>query len=119
MDMLDYKPKLSKNDGKAIGENKNVRLLGSLWNFQQHGQSGMWFSELLPALANRADELCMLNGMHTDNPEHAQALDFLHTGSFQFVRPSMGSWVLYGLGSANQNLPGFVTINPPTVVTRA
>ena len=116
MDMLDYKPKLSRDDGKAIGENKNVRLLGSLWKFHQHGQRGMWFSELLPALANQADELCMLNGMQTENPEHAQALDFLHTGSFQFVRPSMGSWVLYGLGSANQNLPGFVAINPPTVL---
>jgi len=116
MDMFDYKPKLKADDGKVFGSNENVKLLGSLWDFKQHGNSGMWFSELLPELAKKADKICMLNGMHSDNPEHAQALDFLHTGSFQFVRPSMGSWVLYGLGSMNQDLPGFITINPPSVL---
>ena len=99
-----------------MGSNEKIKLLGSLWDFKQHGQSGMWFSEMLPELAKRADDICMLHGMQSDNPEHSQALDFLHTGSFQFVRPSMGSWVLYGLGSVNSDLPGFVAINPPTVL---
>ncbi len=116
MDMFDHKPQLKKDDGKAVGGNDKIRLLGSLWDFKQHGQSGMWFSELLPHLATKADELCMLNGMVSDNPEHAQALDFLFTGSFQFVRPSIGSWVLYGLGTENQDLPGFITLNPPHVL---
>ncbi len=116
IDMFDYKPQLATDDGKAVGAQEKIRLLGSLWRFARHGDSGQWVSELLPNLANQADELCMLCGMQTDNPEHAQALDFLHTGSFQFVRPSMGSWVLYGLGAINQNLPGFVAINPPTVL---
>ncbi len=114
MDLFDYKPRLQADDNKLVSSNGNNRYRGSLWDFAQHGQSGLWFSELLPNLATQADELCMLNGMVSDNPEHAQALDLLHTGSFQYVRPSMGSWVLYGLGSVNQDLPGFVTINPPS-----
>ncbi|NNE92333.1 MAG: DUF1501 domain-containing protein [Verrucomicrobiales bacterium] len=116
MDMFDHKPKLAEVDGKALGDNEKIKMLGSLWDFKQHGQDGMWFSELLPNLATRADDLCMLHGMNSENPEHAQALDFLHTGSFQFVRPSMGSWVLYGLGTENQDLPGFVSVNPPHVL---
>src|SRR5438034_4056 len=67
-------------------------------------------------LAQHADDLCVLNGMYTDNPSHPQATIQLHTGSVQFVRPSMGAWVLYGLGTQNQNLPGFITINPPNAV---
>ena len=100
MDMLDYKPKLTQDDGRALGKNANVRLLGSLWKFRQHGQSGLWFSELLPELAKRADDLCVLNGMQTDNPEHAQALDFLHTGSFQFCPSVNGS-----LGFCTDSVP--------------
>lgn len=116
MDMFDYKPRLQADDGKVMGASKNLKMLGSLWDFKQYGQDGMWFSELLPELSNHADDLCLLHGMHSDNPEHAQALDFLHTGSFQFVRPSMGSWVLYGLGTENRDLPGFVSICPPHVL---
>ncbi len=116
MDMFDYKPRLQADDNKPVNKDGKTRYRGSLWNFSQHGQSGMWFSELLPNLATQADQLCMLNGMVSENPEHAQALDLLHTGSFQFARPSMGSWVLYGLGSMNQDLPGFVTINPPSAL---
>jgi len=116
IDMFDHKPKLQADDGKSLGASENIKMLGSLWNFEQKGQDGMWFSELLPNLANCADDLCMLHGMHSDNPEHAQALDFLHTGSFQFVRPSMGAWAVYGLGTENQDLPGFVTVNPPHVL---
>lgn len=80
--------------------------------FQQHGQSGQWVSELLPELAQQADEVCFLKGMHTDLPNHPQAFIQMHTGIFQFKRPSLGSWTLYGLGTENEELPGFITINP-------
>jgi hypothetical protein len=73
-------------------------------------------SELFPNVAKHADDLCLLNGMATDLPNHPQAAVQLHTGSFQFVRPSMGAWILYGLGTENQELPGFITINPITRV---
>jgi hypothetical protein len=69
-------------------------------------------SELFPDLAKHADNLCLLNSMVTDVPNHPQAAVQMHTGNFQFVRPSMGAWVLYGLGTENQELPGFITINP-------
>src|SRR6185436_18122549 len=65
-------------------------------------------------LAKQSDELCVINSMQTDLPNHSQAFLQMHCGSFQFVRPSVGAWTLYGLGSANENLPGFVTINPPS-----
>jgi hypothetical protein len=88
--------------------------MASPWAFEQHGRSGLWISELFPELAQHADRLCLLHGMHTEVPAHSQAFLRMHTGSFQFVRPSMGSWILQGLGSANENLPGFVTLNPPS-----
>ncbi|MCA9212436.1 MAG: DUF1501 domain-containing protein, partial [Planctomycetales bacterium] len=109
-DMLDYKPKLYSDGGKT-GKNKQT-LLAPLWKFAQHGQSGLWISELMPHLAKQADRLCVVNSMQTDSRAHPLAIPLLHTGSFQFVRPSLGSWVLYGLGSPNQNLPGYVTIKP-------
>ena len=68
---------------------------------------------LYPHLAKHADDLCIINSMRTDLPNHAQAFGQMHTGSFQFVRPSIGAWTLYGLGSENDNLPGFITLNPP------
>ncbi|MCB9915412.1 MAG: DUF1501 domain-containing protein [Planctomycetes bacterium] len=115
VDTFDYKPELGARDGQgAPGEyRRGAKLLGSPWSFAQHGRSGLWMSELFPELARHADRLCLLHGMHTDVPAHAQATVLMHTGSFQFVRPSMGAWTLYGLGSANEDLPGFVTINPP------
>ena len=72
----------------------------------------MWISELFPELARHADELCLLSGMHTDLPNHPQAQVQMHTGNFQFVRPSLGAWTLYGLGTENANLPGFIALNP-------
>ncbi len=90
-----------------------TKLLGSKWKFAQHGQSGLWISELFPNVANHADELCLLRSMQTDLPAHPQAFLQMHTGSFQFVRPSLGAWTLYGLGTENENLPGFVTLTPP------
>ena len=88
----------------------------SPWCFSQHGQSGLWISELFPHLAKHADNLCVLNGMYADVPSHPECFLQLHTGSFQFVRPSMGAWVSYGLGTENENLPGFITISPPNRV---
>ena len=122
VDLLDYKPKLSADSGKAApsvaGRYGRAKLMGSPWKFSRHGQSGLWVSELLPNLARHADRLCVLNSMATDLPAHPQAFTQLHTGTTQFVRPSLGSWVLYGLGTDNENLPGFITINPPGNATR-
>ncbi|GEP44096.1 DUF1501 domain-containing protein [Brevifollis gellanilyticus] len=112
VDTFDYKPKLSAKSG-APGTRPGTKLLGSKWNFAQHGQSGLWISELFPNVANHADELCLLRSMQTDLPAHPQAFLQMHTGSFQFVRPSLGAWTLYGLGTHNENLPGFVTLTPP------
>ena len=111
MESFDYKPQLQKDNNKP-GKRDKCRFFGSQWKFSQHGQGGLWISELFPNLAGQADKLCMINSMHTDNENHPQALQQLHTGSFQFVRPSMGSWVVYGLGTENQNLPGFIALNP-------
>ena len=120
VDTFDYKPELEKFDGKVPGSEakglnvqKGRKLKKSPWKFERHGGSGLPISSLYPHLSRHADELCLLNGSYTDIPNHPQALIQLHTGSFQFVRPSMGAWVLYGLGTDNQNLPGFITIKPP------
>lgn len=117
LDTFDHKPRLIADDGKPAPRNqrggRGGRLLGSPFAFRQRGGSGLWVSELFPEVAAHADKLCVLNGMHTDLPSHAQAFLQLHCGIFQFPRPSLGAWVLYGLGTENQDLPGFVTINPP------
>ncbi len=111
LDTFDYKPKLAQAAGNGGGKG---RLLPSSFSFKRHGKNGLWISELYPNVAKHADSLCMINSMHTDNPAHPQATIQLHTGSVQFVRPSVGAWVLYGLGTTNPNLPGFITINPPS-----
>jgi hypothetical protein len=113
-DTFDYKPKLNEDDGKpGPSRGGGATLQGSPFTFSQHGQSGLWISELFPNVAKHADSLCLLHGMNTDIPNHPQAFIQLHTGSAQFVRPSLGAWTLYGLGTENENLPGFVTISPP------
>lgn len=116
VELFDDKPKLSADHGKPGLIHKSSKLLGSRWKFQQHGQSGLSISELLPNVAAQADKLCIVRSMHTDNENHPQALEQLHTGMFQFQRPSMGSWAVYGLGTENQNLPGFVSISPLTAL---
>ncbi len=114
VDTFDYKPELQKRNGEPW-RGGSARLLASAQEFKQHGESGLRISSLFPNLAkNHADDLCVINSMHTDLPSHPQAYTQLHTGSFQFVRPSLGAWSLYGLGSSNQNLPGFVTLSPPS-----
>jgi hypothetical protein len=117
VDLFDYKPVLNRQSGSASGigkERGGAQLLGSAFKFSQHGQSGQWFSELFPQLATHADDMCIIRSMHTDLPNHSQAFIQMHTGSFQFARPSVGAWTLYGLGSGNANLPGFITLNPPS-----
>ncbi len=111
VDTFDYKPELIKNHGKT-GQFRGT-LLKSPWEFKQRGQSGLWISELLPEIASMSDELCLLRGMHCDQPVHPRALTQMHTGNAQFVRPSLGAWTLYGLGTENDSMPGFVSINPP------
>jgi hypothetical protein len=114
VDTFDYKPTLAERNGQSMPRARTfAKLLASPWKFAQHSRSGLWISELFPELAKQADELCLLRGMHTDVPAHPQAFLQMHTGVFQFKRPSMGAWAFYGLGSENENLPGFVTISPP------
>lgn len=112
VDTFDYKPKLTADTDKP-GNRPGTKLLGSKWKFTQSGKSGLWISELFPNLAKHADELCLIRSMQTDLPAHPQAFLKLHTGSSQFVRPSLGAWTTYGLGTLNENLPGFVTLTPP------
>jgi hypothetical protein len=116
VDTFDYKPRLAAADGTPAPRRRGGfggRLLGSPFRFARHGRSGLWISELFPELSRHADKLCLLNGMHTDLPNHAQAFLQMHCGVYQFPRPSLGAWVLYGLGTTNDNLPGFVTVSPP------
>ena len=114
VDTFDYKPQLITDNGKSLGGTRaGAQLLASPFKFRQSGKSGLWISELMPEIAKHADSMCLLRGMNTAVPAHAQATVLMHTGSFQFVRPSFGAWTLYGLGTVNQNLPGFITINPP------
>lgn len=123
VDTFDYKPILEKRDGeqeifddaRVLAKTKEVvkhRIFQSPWKFKQFGQSGQHVSELFPNIAKHVDDLCFLKGMHTDGVAHGPATLFLHTGSINLVRPSLGSWVLYGLGSENENLPGFITLQP-------
>ena len=109
---FDYNVELEQAGGKSTESGRAAKILPSVYKFQRHGESGLPISELFPNIARHADDLCLLNGMHTNSPAHPQATIFTHTGSFTFVRPSMGAWVLYGLGTENQDLPGFVTLNP-------
>ncbi|HTU25783.1 MAG TPA: DUF1501 domain-containing protein [Pirellulales bacterium] len=112
VDTFDYKPRLQADDGKTIDEKgKGRRLMKSPFKFAQHGQSGLWLPDIFPNLAQHADKLCLLNSMYTDVAVHPQAMIELHSGNFRFQRPSMGAWVLYGLGTQNSELPGFITIN--------
>jgi hypothetical protein len=113
MDTWEYKPQLQKDDGK-IGPGGGT-LVASKFKWAQHGQTGTWVSELYPHMAKLVDKLCFIRALHTDTPAHPQAVIQLHTGTAlaQLIRPSMGAWLLYGLGTENQDLPGYVTINPP------
>jgi hypothetical protein len=119
VDTFDYKPLLERDHGKPLPFDKprvfssqTGNLLKSPWKFRQHGQSGAWVSELFPHTAGCVDDLCIINSMQGSNSRHGGALLELHTGSDTFVRPSMGSWITYGLGSENDDLPGYITVCP-------
>ncbi|HZZ71771.1 MAG TPA: DUF1501 domain-containing protein [Pirellulales bacterium] len=121
IDTFDYKPLLEKYHGqnpqKVLGKveptqfDSNGNMLASPWKFKQHGDSGHWISDLFPHVAEVADELAIVKSMTSNFSEHTSANYFLHTGNGLQGRPSMGSWVTYGLGSECQNLPGFITID--------
>jgi hypothetical protein len=123
VDSFDYKPLLEREDGQMrefsdarslakTGKGAKSRVMKSLWDFQQRGESGKWTSSLFPHISQRVDDLCFLHGMHTEGVAHGPATLFLHTGSTNLVRPSMGVWCSYGLGAENENLPAFVSLSP-------
>lgn len=119
VDTFDPKPLLDRDHGKPlpfalprVTFAKTSNLLKSPWKFRQHGESGLPVSELFPHVARCVDDLCIIRSMHGTNPAHGGALLKLHTGSDTFVRPSMGAWISYGLGTENADLPAFVTICP-------
>jgi len=112
VDTFDYKPQLAKDHGKP-GKYGGF-LLKSPWEFRQHGESGLWISDLFPNVAKHADELSLIRSMQCDQPVHPGAMTQMHTGTAQFIRPSLGAWTLYGLGAENESLPGFVSLNPPS-----
>jgi len=122
VDTFDHKPRLVADGGReapaGAGRAGRATLLAPQWKFRPRGQSGLMISDLFPELSARADDLCLVNSMATDVPAHPQAFTQLHTGTTQFVRPSLGAWTLYGLGTENENLPGFITINPPAAAAR-
>ena len=127
VDLFDYKPLLNKLHGEQLPEavrggqrltgmtsqQASIPLAGSVFKFKQAGQSGAWFSELLPHTAGMADDICVIRSMYTEAINHDPAITFFQTGSQIAGRPSLGSWVHYGLGSINQNLPSFVVLVTP------
>ena len=117
MDTFDPKPALIKADGKTLGvggglSNKQRILVKPLWDFKPGGKCGTPVSDLFPHIRDRMDDICLIKSMKSDENEHYQATLAMHCGSFFFTRPSIGSWVSYGLGSVNRNLPSFMVIAP-------
>jgi hypothetical protein len=123
VDTFDYKPRLAEDDGKKLafkdsrklaktGMSGSETVMKSPWEFKQYGECGRWVSDLFPTIAQHVDDLTFVHSLHTNGVAHGPATIFLHTGHTNFVRPSMGAWVSYGLGNENENLPSFVTINP-------
>ena len=119
VDTFDYKPLLQRDHGKPLPFAKprvqfaeTGNLYASPWKFRQYGQSGAWVSDLFPNVAQCVDDLCFVKSLHGSNPAHGGALLKVHTGTDTFIRPSMGSWVSYGLGTENDDLPAFITICP-------
>ena len=123
VDSFDYKPQLEKEHGlkrdfsdprimSRSGTQSTQRVMKSLWEFKKRGQSGAWVSDLFPNLANHVDDMCIIRSMHTTGVAHGPTTLFLHTGANNFIRPSVGAWVNYGLGTENQDLPGFVSLCP-------
>ncbi len=124
VDSFDYKPILDQRHGESLSfddarvlantgqKGVSKRVMKPMWKFSKRGQSGRWASDLFPETADCADDLCFLHSMHTEGVAHGPSTLFLHCGATQFIRPSIGSWISYGLGTENENLPDFVTISP-------
>jgi hypothetical protein len=117
MDTFDPKPALMKADGKITGiggglSNQQKPLVKPKWDFKPGGKCGTMVSDLFPHIRDKMDDICLIRSMKSDENEHYQATLAMHCGSFFFTRPSMGSWVSYGLGTVNQNLPSFIVIAP-------
>ncbi|MEO6810628.1 MAG: DUF1501 domain-containing protein [Isosphaeraceae bacterium] len=122
VDSFDYKPRLMKDDGKTLAfddarvlantgmRGSSQRVMKPLWSFAQHGESGRWGSALFPEINKHVDDLCFIHSLHTEGVAHGPATLFLHCGATTNIRPSIGSWIQYGLGTENENLPGFVSI---------
>ena len=120
VDLFDPKPMLNQEAGKPLAgssvgaEQESLgTVLGTPFAFSRHGEGGIWMSELFPELSKHADRMCVVRSMHTEGSAHGEALLRLHTGQANLVRPSVGAWVSYGLGSENESLPAFITISPP------
>ena len=111
VDTWDPKPALAQHEGEALPGLNGVAM-SSPFKFAKHGQSGTEVSEVFPALAEHVDDMAVIRSMYTDIPAHDIATVFMNTGSLRMAKPSMGSWVLYGLGSANENMPGFISLRP-------
>ena len=122
VDTFDYKPDLFKFDGQTIpvktkgrgGEKNEGRVVGPKWKFNQYGQSGQWVSDLFPNLANHVDDIAFIKSMTADSPIHGSAMLQMNSGKILGGSPSMGSWVNYGLGTVNENLPGYVVMLDPS-----
>src|SRR5436853_5946732 len=122
VDTFDYKPKLYELDGKTIevktfgrgGKKNQGRVVGPKWKFRQYGQCGKWVSDLFPHLATCVDDIAFLHSMTADSPIHGSAMLMMNCGRILSGHPALGSWVTYGLGSDNENLPGFVVMLDPT-----
>ena len=119
VDTFDYKPLLARHAGQRpeVVDRKSLRntkggLFPSPFGFRQYGETGKWVSDIFPHVARHVDELCFIHSMHTNIPEHAGAILMMTLGHLQPSRPSMGSWLVYGLGTENQDLPGFVAMSP-------
>jgi len=123
MDLFDPKPQLDRMDGKPFpgnveeignqGSDDVGVLMGSRYRFARHGESGMWMSEVLPETAKMADDICLINSMWTDHPNHDNALYKIQSGRLFMGYPTIGAWTVYGLGSENRNLPAYVVLNDP------
>ena len=125
IETFDYKPRLYADHNQTVSlpphiqavlgpdkKNTPTYLNAPKWKFRQHGQAGLWISDLFPHVARCADDLCLIRSMHTDHSNHVEATLGIHSGSVVFPRPSIGAWVSYGLGTENSNLPAFVVIAP-------
>src|SRR5207237_885795 len=124
LDLFDYKPALNEHNGEDLpasvrmgqrltgmtGYQATLPMAGSIFKFAQHGQSGAWVSDLMPWTAKLVDDLCFIKSLHTEAINHDPAITFFQTGAQLAGRPSMGSWLAYGLGSENHNLPAFVAL---------